>query len=234
MYKKIRMLAVSLTVMMTVTAVLTGAAMAGEGSDTIATQVAQGEPSNPDMSYIVQEGDTLYGISRKFNLTVASLMRYNGLDNTTILVGQKLYLPLENPPAVAVISRSKVNISLEEVDLLARLIHAEARGESFVGKVAVGAVILNRLKSPYFPHTIKEVIMQKNHRVYQFSPVGDGSINLKPDKSSKLAAIQALKGDDPTNGALFFYNPNASSDTWIRTLPVITRIGNHVFASIKA
>ena len=115
--------------------------------------------------------------------------------------------------------------------LLARIIHAEARGESFEGKVAVGAVVLNRIRSPHFPKTISDVIFQKNNRVYQFSPVGDGSFNLEPDETSLEAALQALSGKDPTGGALFFYNPELSSDRWIRTLPVMTRIGNHVFAT---
>jgi len=115
--------------------------------------------------------------------------------------------------------------------LLARLIHAEARGESFEGQVAVGAVILNRINSPHFPKTIPDVILQKNNRVYQFSPVGDGSINLEPDEKALKAAEQALSGKDPTGGALFFYNPDISGDTWILTLPVVTKIGNHVFAT---
>ncbi|MBO8138557.1 MAG: cell wall hydrolase [Desulfotomaculum sp.] len=223
MHKRIRVLAVSLVVIMALMVCMSGAAMAGEGSEL-----------EKDISYIVQKGDTLYGISRKYKVAVSSIMRFNDLKTTTIYPGQKLYLPLETQVPVNVISRGKVNITSEDIDLLARLIHAEARGESFMGKVAVGAVILNRLSSPYFPQTVREVILQKNHYVYQFSPVGDGSINLEPDKSSRLAAIQALKGDDPTNGALFFYNPQTSTDTWIRTLPVTTKIGNHVFASTKA
>lgn len=67
--------------------------------------------------------------------------------------------------------------------------------------------------------------------MFQFSPVGDGSINLEPDETAINAAIQALMGRDPTKGALFFYNPRTASDQWIRTLPVVTRIGNHVFAT---
>ncbi|MTI82219.1 MAG: LysM peptidoglycan-binding domain-containing protein [Firmicutes bacterium] len=233
MYReKIRVLAVLFTLVIITASMFSGAVSAGEDSDK--TQLVHAlHSSESEISYVVREGDTLYDISRKYNVSVASLMRHNGLSNSTIFADQKLYLPLENH-VVTSISRSKVKVSWDEVELLARLIHAEARGESFVGKVAVGAVILNRLQSPCFPHSIEEVIMQKNSHVYQFSPVGDGSINLEPDKNSVMAAVQALKGDDPTKGALFFYNPDASSDTWIRTLPVITRIGNHVFASTKA
>ncbi|MDD2553884.1 MAG: cell wall hydrolase, partial [Desulfotomaculaceae bacterium] len=122
-------------------------------------------------------------------------------------------------------------ISPEEVLLLARLIYAEARGESFLGQVAVGAVTLNRLASPEFPNTLTKVIYQKTNSVYQFSPVGDGSINMEPDEQAVLAALRAMAGYDPTGGALFFYNPDISGDQWIRTLPVINKIGNHVFAT---
>ena len=126
--------------------------------------------------------------------------------------------------------KRRVKLSQEDIYLLARLIHAEARGESMRGKIAVGAVILNRLESPDFPKTIREIIYQKNDRVYQFSPVEDGSINLEPNESAWRAAEAAAAGEDPTNGSLFFYNPDIATDEWIKTLPVSTVIGNHVFA----
>lgn len=126
--------------------------------------------------------------------------------------------------------KRRVKLSQEDIYLLAKLIHAEARGESMRGKIAVGAVILNRLESPDFPKTIREIIYQKNDRVYQFSPVEDGSINLEPNESAWRAAEAAAAGEDPTNGSLFFYNPDIATDEWIKTLPVSTVIGNHVFA----
>jgi len=119
----------------------------------------------------------------------------------------------------------------DDIILLARAIYAESRGESFMGQVAVGAVILNRLESQEFPNTVREIIMQKHKSTYQFTPVQDGSISLEPDDTAICAAIQAIAGLDPTNGALFFYNPETASDQWIRTLQVQSRIGNHVFAS---
>lgn len=225
MYQKIRKLAMIGALTVAITLLVVTKSTAGEGSDVIEESVEQVK------SYTVQAGDTLYRISRQYNIPISKLMQYNGLTDSIILIGQKLYLPVGGDNISAVISRGDKNISYEDVMLLARLIHAEARGESFRGKVAVGAVILNRLKSPDFPHTIKDVIMEKNQYVYQFTPVADGSINLEPDDSSIQAALQALKGDDPTNGALFFYNPEVSTDKWIQTLPVVTRIGNHVFAS---
>lgn len=190
------------------------------------------DQSESTRSYVVQEGDTLYGIAGYYQVAVAVLMQENHLNSSLILPGQELVVPAVLLSEEVFLSRGGITVSREDLMLIARLIHAEARGESFEGQVAVGAVILNRLESPHFPQSIREVIYQRNSRVCQFSPVGDGSINLEPGEQSVQAAWQALQGKDPTGGALFFYNPNLSKDQWIRTLPVMTRIGNHVFASV--
>jgi len=184
------------------------------------------------LSYTVKAGDTLYDIAREHRVELSELMKVNSLTGSLIWPGDILSLPEEKLTSVS-LSRGSIpsNISEGELILLARLIHAEARGESFLGQVAVGAVIMNRLASPHFPKTITKVIYQRSNQVYQFSPVADGSINLEPDEKAVQAALQALNGDDPTGGALFFYNPDLSRDRWILTLPVITRIGNHVFAT---
>jgi N-acetylmuramoyl-L-alanine amidase len=179
--------------------------------------------------YTVRKGDTLSGIAANFDISLRALVKANKLDTTLIHPDDVMLIPGRSANLDTVLSRG--NISREELYLLARVIYAEARGESFTGQVAVGAVILNRLDSPQFPETIREIIMQKNKNTYQFSPVADGSINLEPDKTAINAAVQALLGWDPTNGALFFYNPHIASDKWIKTLPVMARIGNHVFAS---
>lgn len=178
--------------------------------------------------HTVRDGDTLYTIALEYRIALDDLIKANQLKNSLILPGETLFLPAE---AAAEVSMSQGDISREEIMLLAKLIYAEARGESFEGQVAVGAVILNRLASPHFPKTIHDIVFQRNKRVYQFSPVGDGSINLEPDERALRAARQAVSGEDPSKGALFFYNPDLSSDKWIKTLPVITRIGNHIFAT---
>ena len=110
--------------------------------------------------------------------------------------------------------------------LLARLVHAEARGEPYKGKVAVAAVVLNRVRSAQFPNTITGVIYQKG----AFSCINDGQINLSPDNDAIRAARDAMNGWDPTGGCLYFYNPKGTSDKWIRTRTVKTVIGNHKFA----
>jgi len=113
----------------------------------------------------------------------------------------------------------------EDLELLARIIYAEARGESFEGQVAVGAVVLNRVAHPDFPKTIREVIYQPG----QFTAVRDRQIELKPNETAYRAALAALEGYDPSNGALFYYNPKTATDPWIRTRSEVKRIGNHKF-----
>ena len=111
--------------------------------------------------------------------------------------------------------------------LLARLVYAEARGESYKGKVAVAAVALNRVRSSSFPNTISGVIYQSN----AFESVSNGSINKKPDSDCLRAAREAMNGWDPTGGCLYFYNAaQVSTGSWIKTRTVKTVIGNHSFA----
>jgi len=118
------------------------------------------------------------------------------------------------------------NISRDEIILLARIIHGEARGEDFKGKVAVGSVILNRIKSNRFPNTIRDVILQKG----QFSSLMDGQANYYPGEEELQAARASLLGYDPTMGSIFFYNPDIATNTaWISQRNFVTRIGGHVF-----
>ncbi len=114
------------------------------------------------------------------------------------------------------------------VELLARLINGEARGEPYIGQVAVGAVIMNRVKDPSFPNTIAGVIYQDQ----QFSSIRDGQFNVEIDENSTVykAAQDAMNGIDPTNGALYFYNPSKTKSKWLFSLKTVTTIGKHVFA----
>ena len=113
-----------------------------------------------------------------------------------------------------------------DVELLARLIHGEARGEPYVGMVAVGAVVLNRVRSSRFPNTIAGVIYQEG----AFDAVADGQINLTPNNQSRRAARDALNGWDPTGGCLYYYNPATATSSWIWTREVRLNIGDHSFA----
>jgi len=110
--------------------------------------------------------------------------------------------------------------------LLARLIHGEARGEPYEGKVAVGAVVLNRTRDSRFPDTLAGVIYQPG----AFDAVYDGQINLPPDTSSVNAARDALNGWDPTYGCVYYYNPSTATSSWIWSRRIVVKIGNHNFA----
>jgi N-acetylmuramoyl-L-alanine amidase len=109
--------------------------------------------------------------------------------------------------------------------LLARLIYAEARGEPYTGQVAVGAVVLNRVKSSLFPNTVSGVIYQSG----AFTPVSDGQINLSPNSTAIRAAQDAMNGWDPTYGCLYYYNPATATSKWMLSKTVNLVIGNHAF-----
>ena len=115
--------------------------------------------------------------------------------------------------------------SQANINLLAHLIHGEARGEPYNGMVAVAAVVLNRIDSPNFPSTIPGVIYQKG----AFTAVDDGQINLTPNQTSYNAARDALNGWDPTGGALYYFNPNTATNKWIWSRPMTIVIGKHRF-----
>ena len=124
-------------------------------------------------------------------------------------------------------SSSSNNSYNSNLNLLSRLVYAEARGEPYTGQVAVAAVVLNRVKSSSFPNTIAGVIYQKG----AFSVVDDGQINLTPNATAKKAAQDALNGWDPAYGAIYYFNPNTATSAWIWSRPHIITIGNHRFCA---
>lgn len=117
--------------------------------------------------------------------------------------------------------------SSSDIDLLARIISAESRGEPYSGQVAVGAVILNRIEHPSFPNTLAGVIYQPG----AFSCLNDGGVNAAVADSAYRAARDAINGQDPSGGAIYYYNPAKSTNKWIFSRPVITTIGSHRFCS---
>lgn len=124
-------------------------------------------------------------------------------------------------------SSSSLYISQSDIDLMAKLVYAESRGEPFEGKVAVASVVLNRVTSPQFPNTVTDVIFQSN----AFSCVKNNEIVANPDQSCYDAVYESIKGVDPTNDALFFYNPAIATCSWMKSTNKrdVTTIGNHVF-----
>ncbi len=123
-------------------------------------------------------------------------------------------------------SSSSGKYSSSDIQLLAKVISAEARGEPYEGQVAVGAVVLNRVASPSFPNSVSGVVYQPG----AFSAVTDSNWSAAVTSSAKSAAQDAVNGWDPTGGALYYYNPAKTSNQWIRTRPVVKTIGNHIFA----
>ena len=119
-------------------------------------------------------------------------------------------------------SSSNYNSNL---NLLAKVIYSEARGEPYTGQVAVGAVCLNRVKNSSFPNTLSGVVYQKG----AFDAVSDGQINLTPNSTARKAAQDALNGWDPSYGAIYYFNPSTATNKWIWSRPVTVTIGNHRF-----
>ncbi len=163
--------------------------------------------------------DGIYGVKtqsavRRFQKSVG--ITADGIAGSKTL----LYLGLGNSS-----SAGSSGYSSSDIYLLAKVIAAEARGESYTGQVAVGAVVLNRVDSSSFPDTVSGVVYQKG----AFSAVTDSNWSVSPTSQSRKAAQDALNGWDPTGGALYYYNPAKTSNRWIRTRPVITTIGKHVF-----
>ena len=112
-----------------------------------------------------------------------------------------------------------------DLNLLSHLIYGESRGEPYAGQVAVGAVVLNRVKSSSFPNSIAGVIYQSG----AFDAVKDGQINLSPDSTAKKAAQDALNGWDPSYGAIYYFNPSTATNKWIWSRPLTVTIGKHRF-----
>lgn len=114
----------------------------------------------------------------------------------------------------------------KEIEMMAKMVYGEARGETLKGQVAVAAVILNRVESPKFPDTVSNVLFQDG----AFTAVNDGQFQKSPDHEAYQAVILAINGMDPTKNAIFYYNPEIAKSDWIYTRPTTAKIGEHVFA----
>lgn len=169
--------------------------------------------------YYTGSVDGVYG--PKTVAAVKYFQRKNGLTQDGV-VGAKTAAAM----GVSLTSSAGGSYSSGDAYLLAKCIYAEARGEPYTGQVAVGAVILNRVRSSKFPNSISGVIYQP----YAFTCVSDGQINLTPDATAKKAAQDALNGWDPTGGCLYYYNPATATSSWIWSRTVMLSIGKHNFA----
>lgn len=183
----------------------------------------------PNANYTVQYGDSLYKVAVKYGTTVGKLQEANSLTATRIYAGQQLYVPgaAITDPEGGGTGENPLGLTEDEIYMMAKMIYGEARGESYQGQVAVGAVIINRIKSSDFPNTMSGVLFQKN----QFSAVDDGQYYLTPDATAIAAAYEATAGVDPSYGSLFYWNPvKAPNNAFLNAKPIIVTIGGHVFA----
>ncbi|PDZ72543.1 LysM peptidoglycan-binding domain-containing protein [Bacillus pseudomycoides] len=166
--------------------------------------------------YQVQRGDTLEAIAKRYNVSIQSIRQANNTNGDRIYAGQHLIIT--------------TGISEQELDLMARLVTAEAGGEPYAGKVAVAKVILNRVDAVGFPNTITDVIYEPIKYGYAFTPVTDGRIDQPATREARMAVEEAISTKGINSDWLYFYNPKTSTDKWITTRQTVAVIGNHVFA----
>ncbi len=160
--------------------------------------------------------------------------KINGLYNEETIIAVKNYQTdkgLEVSGVLDSVTTASLGVSSSaqtnsDLYLLAKLIHSEARGEPYVGQVAVGAVVLNRVANPGFPNTLEGVI----HQPWAFTALHDGQFQLEPNSTAYQAAQDAFNGWDPSYGSIYYYNPKTATSSWIFSRTTVVTIGNHVFA----
>lgn len=232
MKKALRILAIAFLVLTTCICVGTAIPNAGTETDTAAYAAALRQGSSgatvkkvqqklKNWGYYSGSVDGIYGKN-----TVAAVKLFQKKNGLTVdgIAGTKTLAAMGITSSGS--QSQSGTYSDSDVALLARLIYGEARGESYVGQVAVGAVVMNRIKSASFPNTMAGVIYQS----YAFTAVNDGQINLTPNATAKKAAQDAMNGWDPTYGAIYYYNPAIATSSWIFSRKTTVTIGNHVFA----
>nr|WP_256721733.1 spore cortex-lytic enzyme [Paenibacillus odorifer] len=165
------------------------------------------------LNFYTQPLDGVYGAQTK--AAVAKFQKAYGLSVDGV-TGTKTWNALK-----------KYTLNIEEMDILAKVIYSESRGEPYKGQVAVGAVVMNRIQSSQFPNNIKNVVFQKG----AFTAVSDGQYWLTPNRTAYLAALDAVRGWDPTNNSIYYFNPDTATSAWIWTRPQNLKIGKHIFAS---
>lgn len=174
----------------------------------------------------VSSGQSLYTIATKYGISVTALKTANNKWNNSLVLGEKLIIPGVKP---YLRSDNVIPYAAGEIDLLARLIEAEAGGESLKAKVTVGAVVINRVQSGEWAPTIKGVIYQKFGEYYQFTPVKNGMIKNTASASSRRAAWIAMFGSDPSNGAIYYFD-TSSKNEWLWSKTQTAKIDTLVFA----
>ena len=184
------------------------------------SEVRQIQTKLKNWGYYKGSVDGIYG-----SQTVAAVKSFQKKNGLTVdgIAGSKTLkaMGINNSSS----SSSSTSANSSNTNLLARIIYGESRGEPYAGQVAVGAVVLNRVKSSKFPNTIAGVIYQTG----AFDAVSDGQINKSPDSTAIKAAKDALNGWDPSYGAIYYFNPSTATNKWIWSRPLTVVIGKHRF-----
>lgn len=225
MYKRYRHLCLALAALIAAGTLLAALIPAAEAATykkgSSGAVVSQIQTKLKNWGYYDGDVDGIYGSATE--RAVRAFQRKNGLTADGKVGAQTLEalgLPADS-------SGNSGGMTGAQVDLLARLISAEARGEPYSGQVAVGAVVLNRIRHPSFPNTLSGVIYQSG----AFTCITDGQFNEPVAESAYRAARDALNGVDPSGGAIYYFNPSTATSAWIWSRPLITVIGKHRFCS---
>lgn len=219
-----RILAIGLIISIALSGIAYGALgdrLLGRGSK--GPEVMELQKGLAQLGYTVGTPDGKYGA--KTESAIRSFqkergLRVDGLAGTQTIKELKRLIGQSTNTAGKAVGNKSI-----DTNLLARCVNAEARGEPYVGQVAVAAVILNRIKDPAYPKTIADIVYQPQ----AFSSVADGQINLPPSADALRAAQEAVNGSDPSGGAVFFFNPAKTKNKFIWSRPQIKQIGNHMF-----
>lgn len=228
MHKQFRRLCLALAVLIAAGTLLAALIPAAEAvtykKGSSGTVVSQIQTKLKNWGYYTGDVDGVYGSATE--RAVRAFQRKNGL-TADGKAGAQTLEALGLPADSGGNSGGSGGMTGAQVDLLARLISAEARGEPYSGQVAVGAVVLNRIRHPSFPNTLSGVIYQSG----AFTCITDGQFNEPVAESAYRAARDALNGVDPSGGAIYYFNPSTATSAWIWSRPLITVIGKHRFCS---
>ncbi|OWZ84714.1 cell wall hydrolase [Natranaerobius trueperi] len=190
-------------------------------------------PNSPN-KHTIEKGETLWRIAQNYDTTVTELKKANNLDSDLIYAEDTMCIPTKLEKSVSTTktvtrkssSDQRISVSDYERQLMAHAVYSEARSEPYEGQVAVASVIINRVRDDRWPNNVEGVIFEP----WAFSPVHDGTFWLQPNQTAYDAVDDALNGWDPSQEAVFFYNPVTSTSNWIFSRTTITQIGQHVFA----
>lgn len=197
------------------------------------TEIRPGQKLDvPAKKYTVKKSDKLSKIATKYSVTVTAIKQANHLTSEKLVKGKVLIIPAAQSASASTpassSSKAVIGYTASEVDLLARLITAEAGGESYSAMVGVGGVVVNRVQSKEWPNSIRDVINQVTGGYYQFTPVKNGWIKKPATAEAKKSAMAAINGSDTSKGAMFYFD-DSSTNKWLWSKPITNRIDHMVF-----